>query len=360
MISPRSRRWALAPAVAMTALLALSACGSSDDESESNAEGAVAEEGTGLLPAAEGSTQYPLTLTTWAGETVLEERPERVAVIGFNPNMDALQALDVTPVYSLTEDTYAWRDAEWAAKIETVDKATRNDPVNFEGIAASDPDLIIAIGALWEQADYDKLSDIAPVLDTAEQAESPWRDTQTLIGDTLDLGAAADAAVAEADQAIDAVAAEHPEFAGKTITIGNDYGPEYGLSYFTASGGIAEGIMTDLGFAPNPLAADFVKDDVVSEENLAKLDADVLVMTYGEPAWREDRESKPLFQSIPAVKDGRLVSLATEDDPAKLVDAEGKEYDNPTWMLRAGASAESLPWGVEIVADQWLADVKFS
>jgi iron complex transport system substrate-binding protein len=355
------RRWRLTPVIALAAILTLTGCASTGDSGKEGAAAPQSSGPVGLLPAAEGTTTYPLTLTTWAGESVLKQRPERIAVFGESPNLDALQALGVTPVYTITEDPYPWRDTAWVQKIEKVDTATRKDPINFEGIAATKPDLIIAVGALWEKTDFAKLADIAPVLDTKEQAETPWRDLQRLVGSTLDLAAAADKAVGTAEQAIAETARTHPQFAGKTITIGNDYGPQYGLSYFTAAGGIAEGILGDLGFKPGPNAAKFVQEDVVSDENQSLLDADLLVVVYIDEATRKAREAKPLFKALKPVSEGRYISLAAaKDDPNKVVDAAGKQLDNATWVLRLGASAVSLPWGVKVVADQWLAGAKLS
>lgn len=356
----RGARWRLAPALALTALLALTGCASTDDGDKpaDTAAGGPA----GLLPAGEGTTKYPLTLKTWAGETTLDKRPERIAVIGLNPNADALQALNVTPVYTLTDDPAApWRDQAWMQKIEKVDTATRRDPINFEGIAAAKPDLVVAVGALEGKPDFKKLSDIAPVLDTEEEGVSTWQDLQRLVGRTLDLGGAADKLVVNAEQAITDAAKAHPEFAGKTITIANDYGPKYGLSYYTIADTFTEEVMVKLGFAPNANAKKFVDEDVVSDENLGLLDADVLVVTYVSEEVRKDREAKPLFKSIKAVSEGRYVPLTlSKDDATKLVNTAGEQVENAVWVLRAGASTVSLPWAVKVVADQWLTGAKLS
>ncbi|MEU4835539.1 ABC transporter substrate-binding protein [Streptosporangium sp. NPDC023615] len=366
----RGRRWHLSPAIALAALLALTGCAATDGAARSeptgsagpaDSAGPASSEPVGLLPAAEGTTTYPLTLKTWAGESVLQKRPERIAVIGTSPNMDALQALDVTPVYTLSEDSYAWRDKAWTEKIEKVDTATRKDPINFEGIAALKPDLIVAVGAVWEKPDFKKLADIAPVLDTEKEGEIPWQDLQRLVGKTVDLAAAADKVVTSAEQALTDVAKAHPEFAGKTITIANDYGPQYGLSYYTVAGTFTEKVMVDLGFTANPNAKRFVDEDVVSDENQGLLDADVLVVVYVSEAVRKAREAKPLFTSVKAVSEKRYVALTlVEDEPTKLVNAAGTQVENATWVLRAGASATSLPWAVKVVAEQWLAGAKLS
>ncbi|QOC94758.1 ABC transporter substrate-binding protein [Micromonospora craniellae] len=346
--------------VALAAILTLTGCASTSDSDEPAAPSSSPP--PGAVPPAEGTTTYPLTLKTWAGESVLQKRPERIAVIGVSPNLDSLQSLAVTPVFTLTEDAeYAWRDKAWFSKIETVDKSTRRDPINFEGIAAAKPDLIVAVGAVWEKPDFTKLAAIAPVLDTEKEGEIGWQDLQRLVGRTLDLSAAADKAVTTAETAIADTAKAHPEFAGKTITIANDYGPQYGLSYYTVAGGVAEGIMGNLGFTANPNAQKFVDEDVVSDENQGLLDADALVVVYSGDDVRKAREAKPLFKGLKPVSEGRYVALTNlESDPNQVVDAAGKQMPNATWVLRAGASAASLPWGVKVVADEWLAGAKLS
>lgn len=307
-----------------------------------------------LLPPAEGTTEYPLTLTTPWGETVLDDRPERIAVIGMSPNIDVLQALDVVPVYSLGDDEpWVWRDQDWYESIEFVDTATRNDPTNFEAIAASKPDLIIATNWIFEQAEYDRLVEIAPVLDNPELVEGDqidWQADQLLVAGALDLTAAAEASIAEAEQRVEQVAADHPEFAGKTMTVVYDYGPEWGMSYFTVTGGTAENLLVTLGFVPNPLAEQFVDDDSVSEESQAQFDADVLLVLAEDEETIENRESSELFQLVPAVSEGRYLGLVVP-----WTSIEG----HSVWVLRRGASALSVPvaaeqfaaWATEALAD---------
>jgi iron complex transport system substrate-binding protein len=329
----------LATALTLTACSGGTPAGTDDASTEAS-----------LLPAAEGTTEYPLTLETFAGETVLDERPERVAVVGFSPNYDALEAIGVTPVYALADSEWQWNDQELRESGGFVGTATRADPIDFEGIAAAEPDLIIATNFIFEQEDYDKLAAIAPVLENPEQVDGAaidWRDTQRLIGETLDLAEAAESAVTAADGAIAAVADAHPGFAGTTATIAYHYTGSP-LEYYSPSGGTLEQLLLDLGFDANPLAEQFAEVPEVPDENLAQLEADRLVVFYDSDEERVDRESRPLFQAIPAVAEGRYL-------PVVLADAEGvySPEANVTWVLRRGASALSLPWAAEILAG-WL------
>ncbi|MGO1974596.1 MAG: hypothetical protein ACTH2Q_16690 [Propionibacteriaceae bacterium] len=90
---------------------------------------------------------------------------------------------------------------------------------------------------------------------------------------------------------------------------------------------------------------------MISEENLGLLDGDALVVFHDTHAVREEREGSGLFQAVPAVSDGRYVSVVAEDADS------GAEA---SWVLRRGASAVSLPWTVDQIAENWLGDIDFS
>ncbi len=361
-------------AIAVSAMVVLGGCANSEDgdggsesggnSSDGNGEEQAANDSDGLMPAGEGTTEYPLTLPTTFGESVLQERPERIAVVGLSPNVDALEALDVAPVYTIGPDfDYEWSDEAWQERIETVDTATRRDPINFEAIALADPDLIVANGAVADEAEFQKLSEIAPVLDAPEaperQSDLPWQDTQRMVGDALDLSEAAEAVVTEAEASIERIAQDNEAFADKTITMAYDYGQEYGIDYYTYTGGPTEEVMIDLGFSPNPLAEDFVDDPTVSDENQNLLDADALIMVYSNDDDRQTREEQALFQDLAPVSEGRYLSL-TFNENNTLDTADGAELPNAVWVLRGGRSALSMPWAVDVVANQWLAQIDLS
>src|SRR5690625_5989452 len=72
---------------------------SSDLETASTAQGASV-----LLPEGEDSTQYPLTLETPFGHTVLDKCPERVAVVSaVGVDTESLLALDAVPVFAVAK-----------------------------------------------------------------------------------------------------------------------------------------------------------------------------------------------------------------------------------------------------------------
>lgn len=335
-------------AVLLAAVLVVAGCarsGTATDDNDTQPD----VESSSSMPAGEGTTQYPFTIETWAGNSVLEERPERIAVLGFSPSFDALEVLGVTPVYIDSEEVYWWNDDEWQANVELMDP--NGFPLNLEGVASTNPDLIVAINSVEAyEEDLDALLAIAPVLETKELAPAPdrldWRVVQRLVGEALDLSAASEDVIAKAESAVAASAAEHPEFEGKTAAVAYDY-TGYGMEFYNPTGSNAEGLLADLGFAPNPRGAAFTDTSMVSDENIAQLDADVLLVYYDDEAQQKARESMPVFQSIPAVREGRYIPVTYRGPDTPGLGSE--------WVLRQGASATTLPLLVDYIGDT-LAD----
>lgn len=348
------QRSTTAAAVFLSASVLLSACANAEaDATDADKGGADAAEA--LIPEAEGSVEYPMTLDTVHGEVEIDDRPERVAVMGHSANHDAVAVLGATPVYAAADRDidFGWTDPAWLDSIETLEQR-ENDDLNLEGIAASEPDLIFIPNTveMFEDEDIERLSAIAPVLEAPEPVSGDqvdWRDAPRLLGHALDLGDRAEQAIAEAEAAIEATSAEHPEFDGRTTTLAYDYGEEFGIDYYTVADGTAEEIVTLLGFEPNPLAEQFIDEATVSEENQAELDADVLIMFYTDDATRQAREDSALFQQVPAVADGRYVAVVGEEDE--------RAEDGAIWALRRGTSALSIPWTLDALAD-WAAEAE--
>jgi iron complex transport system substrate-binding protein len=112
--------------------------------------------------------------------------------------------------------------------------------------------------------------------------------------------------IASTKQKFAQAVARHPEFAGRTITLGAKTGEGYG-AYVSGTGRV--NFVERLGFKNNPViqAKATEKFSVpVSRENLDQLNADLVVMApIGvEP---KDITGDPLFRAVPAVKDGRAV-----------------------------------------------------
>ncbi|MFI5494205.1 ABC transporter substrate-binding protein [Actinoplanes sp. NPDC051859] len=296
-------------AAALVASVSLVGCGSSGSVSP-------ATPSSGLLPAAEGKTAYPLTLKAPWGESVLGKRPERVAVVGYTNDAENTMVLGVTPVWADKEQTgYPWVPAAQAKKIERLGEL--GDTFPFEDIAAARPDLIIAIqtdpGQLRDS--YQRLSSIAPVLTTeAPSFDLPWESVVRTIGSTLDLADRANQVVTGVQKKISDTAKAHPEYKGKSVTFlllvpGRGF-----WTYRSFAGSANATIMQNLGFTLPAAASKFTRDNlIISAENYGLLDADVLLIA----APKKELESilqVPTFADLPVVVEKRyeLLDLDTE------------------------------------------------
>lgn len=284
---------------------ALTACGAD--------EPAPAATGTGGTAAG-----FPFRYRHAFGETVLDAPATRVAVLGVT-DADALLALGVQPLTNTGFSFYPETGlGPWAADRLTADlvKLDSDTGAGVEQIAATRPDLVLALVSGIDRARYDDLSKVAPVLARPVGSTDYGSDrTATTLAVAGALGrpdegrALADAA----DAAFTDAVAAHPEFAGKTGLVALPYQGKYGV--FTP--GDARGaFMADLGFTLPPAVAaldtgeSFFID--VSAERLDLLDADVLVVLTDDST-RAGVESDPVLARLPVVQRGALV-LPTVDE----------------------------------------------
>ncbi|MDA3146444.1 ABC transporter substrate-binding protein [Leucobacter sp. UCMA 4100] len=326
---------------AVAALLVLSGC-SSTPEGDAKPDTAGESSTSALLPEAEGKTDYPLTLETPFGDTTLDERPDRIAIVtSATPDTDALLALGGTPVFApSTIERNSWLDASLTDPIETIWDASPDVELPAEAVAASKPDLIVTLQALdtFDQKAFDQLSAIAPVL-YAEVDSLSWQDLTQTLGDTIDLGDRAAEAVADTESVIERTREAHPEFEGKTATHVIAHSEKAGAFYASTPGSNTEQLFNELGFVLPEAAQSVAPGTKISDELMGMIDADfLLISTITEPEFFLD---SPLLQSVPAVAEGRAVI-----DPAE----EGTTTNNFAWGLNQ-QSVLSIPWLIERLAE---------
>ncbi|MDO5730557.1 iron-siderophore ABC transporter substrate-binding protein [Corynebacterium sphenisci] len=181
-------------------------------------DGGDTADATAAVEVEEGA--FPVTIEHVFGETTIEEAPTRVAALG-ETDVDPLLALGVTPVW-----VRGWTDEgpnEWQQPLVDGDPLWFNEEeTDFESIAAQNPDLIIAQYADLEPGQYEKLSDIAPVVAYAEETggyNQSWQDTTRTIGKAVGKPKAAEKLVTDLEQRIAQVAEEHPDWAGKEALV---------------------------------------------------------------------------------------------------------------------------------------------
>ncbi|WP_053352389.1 ABC transporter substrate-binding protein [Leucobacter musarum] len=305
----------LLPATRTIALLALSAlaltaCAGQADAAQSTS----AQSDAVLLPAAEGDTAYPLTLDTEYGSSTLDERPQRIAVIGGLGDQESTLALDIAPVVTSDNDGYFWNDGTRLDEVETfIDPWA--DSFAFEKLLAAKPDLIVASTYGNLENDYERLSSIAPVLAVAPSGDFAWdwRELVRGVGEATDLSERAEQQIDETESRITQAAQDHPEFSGKTVGIVINRGQETGLQFVNIDGSPAEELLDELGFAKHPHVEELSSFDwgEISLENIGLVDADGLLIARhgGEGTVAEATtwlESNQLYQQLGAVQAGKV------------------------------------------------------
>jgi iron complex transport system substrate-binding protein len=292
---------------AVTAVLlattALAACGS-DGDKQADVSGGTSSSG------------FPVTLKNTFGETTITKKPERIVTLGWNAQ-DVVYALGETPVgmpkvtYGQTADGVTAWDADKFDKSKTTLLDT-GDKYPFEKIAALRPDVILAPYEGFDAATYKTLSDIAPtVAYPGAPWQTTWQDQTLLVGEALGKKADAEKLITGIQDKIKQVAAEHPEFKGKTITVGS-FGPE---NYVYMPGDPRVQILNEMGFKNAPGVEALEKTNTkkefsltVSKEKVADIDADVLI-AYVDGIGTQKFLSDPVYSSLKAVKSGGVYAM---------------------------------------------------
>src|SRR5690348_807829 len=221
-----------AVAAAVLSLGLLVACGSdeSDPEPESAGEQTTSDAGS-----------FPVTVEHRLGETVIEEEPERVVVVGLT-EQDILLELGVTPV-AVTEWYGEQPHATWPWAQELLGDAepevlSQSDGIEFEKVAALEPDLIIGTNSGMTEKDYELLSAIAPTVTNVAGSTpyfSPWQDQVLQVARALGREDDGRALVDEVEGRYAAVREAHPEWEGQTATFSQG-GPYDGILYVYPDG----------------------------------------------------------------------------------------------------------------------------
>ncbi|MCC9192305.1 iron-siderophore ABC transporter substrate-binding protein [Arthrobacter sp. zg-Y916] len=331
-----SRMRSLAAAAAV-AVLSLSACST----------GSTSE--TGTESTAGSSDQFPVTIEHAFGETTIESAPERVATVSW-VNTDTALALGVVPVgmplyeWGGNENgTTPWIDdalEELGAPIGSEDapvQYSETDGINFDEIAATTPDVILAAYSGITEEEYEKLTAIAPVVAYPETPYyTSWQDSAAMIGKALGKSDEAAQLVEDTEKAIADKAAEYPDLAGTSFIYGNldtTAGADQ-ISIYT-SGDNRPKFLKELGMVQAPIVDENAPEDAFyltwSPERANELEADLFVSWVADDAAKEAITADPLLSQIPALKNGGLVA----------------DSDNTLTLSISAANVLSIPYALD-------------
>ncbi|GAA4878569.1 iron-siderophore ABC transporter substrate-binding protein [Pseudonocardia benzenivorans] len=303
----RSGARSLGMVAALLLTVGLSACGSTAGDD---------------APPPSTAAAAPVTIEQKYGAVTVPANPTKVATVGYN-DQDFVLALGVQPVLTRgwfdSYNTLPWVEQETDGKGVT---EMKDGEIDYEALAAAQPDVILAIYETLDQPTYERLSKIAPTVLQPSQfpdEETPWDAQLLLTGKVLGKDQEAQALVTKVKGAIDKAKADNPGFAGKVLVV--DYGPEDGGHYLIPKGDPRRALFDALGFAAQDAKGD------VSQENLNLLDRDVLFVAG---ATKAQMAGSPGFDRLKVVQEDRTL-YTTFDSPL----GGALSYSGPSALLYA-------------------------
>jgi iron complex transport system substrate-binding protein len=269
-------------------------------------------------PAATGGA-FPVSIDHTFGSTTLEERPERVVVLGWSAQ-DIVYALGVAPV-GMPAHPYGGGDdgvLPWNEELYDPERTTLLDTADgppLEEIAALRPDVILAPYEGFEESVYQDLTGIAPtVAYPGEPWTTPWKEQTRMVGAALGRTQEAEQLIADADGTVARVAAEHPEFQGRTFAYAS-MGADALYLYRPSDPRVQ--LVEALGLTVAPGVEELAAGNAdsfyaqLSLERAADIDADVLVaVADGLPA--EEVAALPAYAQVPAIQ--RKAAVLIDDE----------------------------------------------
>ncbi|MGB3909150.1 MAG: iron-siderophore ABC transporter substrate-binding protein [Pseudolysinimonas sp.] len=290
---------------------------------------------------------FPVTIEHAFGETTIKAKPQRVATVAW-ANHEVPLALGIVPV-GMSKATWGDDDGDgvlpWVEDrlaelgAETPVLFDETDGIDFEAVADTQPDVILAAYSGITQEEYDTLSKIAPVVAYPEIAwGTSYEDMIRLNSAALGLAGQGDALIADLQAQVNAALAAQPALADATVLFAYIDPNDLSQIGFYTSHDTRPGFLESLGMpAPAMVEQESAGTDgfyvTVSAEQADQFaDVDVFV-TYGEAdgALIAAMQADPLLSQIPAIAEGRIAIL---------------ENSTPL-AASANPSPLSIGWGID-------------
>ena len=273
---------------------------------------------------------YPIVIEHAFGETMIEQKPERIVTIAW-ANQDTPLALGVVPVgFSMANfgpvDEYgmhSWTSARVAELGETNPNVFQDtDGIDYEAISDARPDVILAAYSGLTQEEYDLLSQIAPVVAYPRNAWSTyWREQIVLNATGMGMKAEGEQYVAEMESLIDETVSQYSQLEDITGAFLWINATDLSTFYLYFTNDTRAAYLTDLGVGfPEELNA-LRTDDTsfaasVSAENIDVLNDLDIIVAYGDATLLETLQADPLFSTVPAIQRGSVVLIDSNTDLA--------------------------------------------
>jgi iron complex transport system substrate-binding protein len=275
------------------------------------------------VQAADGSSTYPITIKHALGTTIITKKPERIATVAW-ANQEVPLALGIVPV-GMAAANFGDDDGDkilpWVSEklaqlgAEKPVLFDEGDGIDFEAVAATQPDIILAAYSGLSQQAYDTLSQIAPVV---AYPDAPWStDWRTMIrfnAQGLGLAAEGEALIARIEAEIASAVEGHPELRDKTaMFITHLNAADLSTINFYTTNDTRVKFFADLGLKSPKSVVNASSPgkyaDSVSAERIDDFDDVDILVTYGDKRLLDALEANPLMAKMPAVQRKALITL---------------------------------------------------
>jgi len=282
----------------------------------------VALAATGSAAAGESQT-YPIVIKHAFGTTTIQEKPKRIATVAW-ANHEVPLALGVVPVGFAAAN---FGDDNGDGLLPWVDERLKElgaekpvlfdegDGIDFEAVAETKPDVILASYSGLSQSDYDTLSQIAPVVAYPEAPWSTdWRDMIRLNSAGMGMAAEGEALIKKIDGEIADAVAAYPHLKGKSAMFVThlDATNLSTINFYTTNDTRVR-FFNDLGLKSPKSVVDASKpgqfSGSISAEHIDAFDDVDIVVTYGSQELYDAMKSNPLMAKMPVVTHNAIVML---------------------------------------------------
>jgi iron complex transport system substrate-binding protein len=295
-------------------------------------------------PGGDAGAGFPVTIEHAFGKTVIPSQPKRIATVAW-ANHEVPLALGVVPV-GMSKATWGDDDGDgvlpWVADtLSELDAKTpvqfdETDGIDYEAVADTNPDVILAAYSGLTEEQYETLSKIAPVVAYPKVA---WG---TSVDETITMNAQAIGKVAEGEKLIEQLHADtaaaldaHSVLKDKKVLFAYlDPSDLSQIGYYTLNDP-RTGFLKQAGLSmpsiveKNADSTEFYL--MLSAEKADQLDDVDLFITYGDDTTLATLQADPLLSKVPAIAAGHVAVL----------------QDNTPLAASANPSPLSVGWGLD-------------
>ncbi|WP_116086527.1 iron-siderophore ABC transporter substrate-binding protein [Tropicimonas sp. IMCC34011] len=299
-------------------------------------------------PTLAAADEFPVTIEHSFGTTTIEAAPKRVATVAW-ANHEVPLALGIVPV-GFARANFGDDDGDgvlpWVSeRLEELGADTpalfdEGDGIDFEAVAASRPDVILAAYSGLTRSEYETLSRIAPVIPHRDGAwATDWREVIRLNAAGLGRSDEGEALIGRIEGRIGEIVAEHPEIEGKTaMFVTHLDARDLSVIRFYSANDTRVQFLEDLGLrSPRSVVEASEPGSFSGEVSAERIDefGDVdIFITYGGDTLLEAVEANPLTSRMKTVENGAIVLLG--NDPV-------------------GTAANPTPLSIEYVLEDYVA-----